>query len=374
MNNSMPLRPVDDRLPEEDLSSLISGTQVPEDVSSSWRTAIRKETEMKKIKRFPWKSTLSVAAAAVVLLMGVGLVRDMDLGARQTVNNSTYSYSSSVTPTYLSSAKSANGAVRGVVYEDYAVESAEEAAVYAAAVTAGALPEAVPEPQMMVYTASVNLTTPNFAEDLAALQARVTELGGYTEYLRQTGDVAAGQRRGATLTVRVPAGALEEFLNAAKGLGRVTSSSLSTENVTDSYTDLATRLSSLEAKRTRLNELIGTTAKLTDLLELESEISDTQYQIERIQGQMNSITKQVAYSSVTVYLTEETATSAAQTVTLSLGERIAKAFEAGLEGAGDFLEDALVFLVMAAPILLPLAAVIILIVVIVKKRRAKKNG
>ena len=144
--------------------------------------------------------------------------------------------------------------------------------------------------------------------------------------------------------------------------------------MTDSYTDLATRLSSLEAKRTRLNELIGTTAKLTDLLELESEISDTQYQIERIQGQMNSITKQVAYSSVTVYLTEETATSAAQTVTLSLGERIAKAFEAGLEGAGDFLEDALVFLVMAAPILLPLAAVIILIVVIVKKRRAKKNG
>ena len=87
-------------------------------------------------------------------------------------------------------------------------------------------------------------------------------------------------------------------------LGSVTSKSESAEDVTTQYMDIEARLDNLTAQRTRLQELQASADNLTDLLQIESSLSDVQYQIESYQSQLNWYSQQVSYCTVNITLAE----------------------------------------------------------------------
>ena len=80
---------------------------------------------------------------------------------------------------------------------------------------------------------------------------------------------------------------LDELLAGAEGYGRVISRTETAEDVTESYQDTAARLATQQAKMERLQALMNDTASLSDLLELESAIADTQYTIDSLQSRLN---------------------------------------------------------------------------------------
>ena len=91
----------------------------------------------------------------------------------------------------------------------------------------------------------------------------------------------------------------------------------------------------------------GTT--LTLLIEIESAIADTQYQIDRFETSQRSIDRQVDLSEVYLTLMEQE-----QTVInpeLTLAERIRAGFADSIEWLGDFGRDLIVFVVMASPVI-----------------------
>ena len=59
------------------------------------------------------------------------------------------------------------------------------------------------------------------------------------------------------------------------------------------YLDIEARLDNLTAQRTRLQELQASADALSDLLQIESSLSDVQYQIESYQSQLNWYANQV---------------------------------------------------------------------------------
>ena len=88
--------------------------------------------------------------------------------------------------------------------------------------------------------------------------------------------------RTLSLTIRVPQDNYASFLEAAAQAGNLVDKSEQVQDVTTQYMDIEARLSNLTAQRTRLQELQANAENLSDLLEIESSLSDVQYQIEKL--------------------------------------------------------------------------------------------
>ena len=348
---------------------------MPETLHAAWMQKVEDDT-MEKNRT--WKSVtrfLSIAAALVFVVGGTLLTRD-DLalqsdslteagsaksittnGARQAVTGS-YDYGAAYANTYDASPVEE-------MAEDAEYESASPM-MLARSTTADTAATVLAD-KKIIRTASLTIATQVFDESLEALTSACTGLGGWIESSSESLNSYSGLRT-AYLTLRVPQDSLDSYLAGTESLGRITSRSESAQDVTASYQDTATRLETQLALMARLQALITESADLSDLLALEAQIADTQYQIDRLQSSLNSTDRQVSYSTVDVTLKEEKVAELTDT-TVSFGERIVSAITVGFEALTDFLQDMVVFLVAALPFIAIAAVAFVIGRIVIRKRR-----
>ena len=154
----------------------------------------------------------------------------------------------------------------------------------------------------IIYTTNLSLESKDYDAARAALDAALSEAGGYLESSSEYSDT--GSSRSVSLTFRVPEENYQSFLDAVAEAGNVTYKSEQADDVTTQYMDVETRLSNLEAQRTRLQELQAQADNLSDLLQIESSLTDVQSQIESWQSQLNWYSDQVQQCTVYVNLSE----------------------------------------------------------------------
>lgn len=231
--------------------------------------------------------------------------------------------------------------------------------------TSGAANGADTDSRKLIRTANLTLRTTAFDVCAQTVQGLIEENEGYIESLYQYGETV----RRLNLSVRIPADHLDAFLAALEGAGRVSDRSESTMDRTTQYQDNAARLETLYAKRDRLNELLVKAEDVSDLIEIESAIADTQYEIESYETAQRSIDRQVDMSEVSLSIVEESSADTAS-ADLPLGRRMRAALDASLTWLKGFLQNTVVFLVLIAPVAIPLAAVV-LILLLIHKRKGK---
>lgn len=237
--------------------------------------------------------------------------------------------------------------------------------VMAGGMTTSSAKTAPQESRKIVRSADLTLSTAAFDATVEKVNAAVSAVDGYAEHLYQYGEPNA---RRLSLTLRVPSARLDEFLASVSGAGRVTHRSESTADLTTSYQDNEARLKTLYAKRDRLNVLLEKAEDVSDLIEIETAIADTQYQIDSYETSQRSIDRQVDMSTVSLTITEERPADSAQ-ADVPMTQRIRAAFAASLEWTGEFLRDLVIFIVMILPVAVPLAAIALVIRIIRKKRK-----
>ena len=345
------------------------------------REIVNEETgnEAGKKKKIPfrktWKRWAAIAAALIFLLAGTAMTRDT-LAPRKTASTASGSVYTAgngmgaVRGSYMSALDAP--AESGVVYTEPAVY---EEALYDADSSADydaryGSDDTVKSNQMIIRTVSMTLGTYTFEETYTNLRNACEQAGGWIEQASENTNY--GLRR-VSMTLRIPADRLDEYTAAIASEGRVISRSESATDVTESYQDTQTRLATQRALMDRLQSLVGTAASLTELLQLESQIADTQYTIDRLQGSLNSTERKVNYATVEISLREETDEDTSANKELTLGERIAAGARQGWEDFSDFMEDLLVFVVSALPLLITVAVIVTVITLIVKKT-GKKRG
>ena len=322
--------------------SRLYAAPVPESFETGWRADIRREESLQNMKNWNgkriWKR-LVPALCALVLVVG-------GLWAGTLENGTDYAATEhAVVTSYRSASGSSNGTnAKYSLMEPAEYEEAtyDTAAAYDTGVTTyGAVQQAS---RKLVRTANLTIRTNAFDDALAQVQTKLTETGGYIENLYQYGETV----RRISLTMRVPSEQLDAFLLSLEGTGKVTDRSESTVDMTTEYQDNEARLNTLYEKRARLNELLVQAENVSDLIEIESAIADTQYQIDRYETSQRSIDRQVDMSEVYLTLMEQE-----QTVVnpeLTLAERIRAGFEHSIEWLGEFARDVIVFAVMASPV------------------------
>ena len=335
--------------------------EVPESFSSSWRQQIRKEEEMenKQQKKKSVRSLLAVAAAFVFIVGGTLLTRDRPAVAKQETNAVKFG----AAPT------AANGAVmyKSAAANDMAVEESAPMVMRSTA-TADMATGAAEKQPMLIKRVDMTIKTMHFDTVVENVQQLTEASGGRVDYYSQYGDHTENSLRNASFTLRIPAHKVDSFVESAENVGNITSYSSRVEDAGDRYYDLAARLETQQKKMVRLQELLAQATDVSDLIEIESSIADTQYLIDLYTGQMQDIEDDVAYSTVTVYVQE---TRVVETKEATLGERIGAGISDMASSALTFLEDALIFIISVLPWVAGVA-VIVVIVVIVRKKKNKK--
>ena len=206
---------------------------------------------------------------------------------------------------------------------------------------------ALPKDAKIIYTANLTLETRDYDTARAALDAALSDADGYMESSSEYTNTDS--TRSVSLTLRVPQDSYKSFLAAAAQSGSVTYQNQQAEDITTRYMDTEARLASLTAQRTRLQELQAQADTLADLLEIESSLSDVQYQIESWQSQLDWYSNQV--SCCTVYITLNEVETLTPTST-SFGAKLLAALRNGWTGFVSGAQAVAVFLVGAWPAIL----------------------
>ncbi|WP_270912867.1 DUF4349 domain-containing protein [Allofournierella sp. CML151] len=220
----------------------------------------------------------------------------------------------------------------------------------------------------IIYNATLWLETKQFDQASADLLEAASQAGAYVQSSESSGSAEQGNRS-VYYTLRVPAENYSEFLNAAAQAANLIRRSESSQDVTAEYVDLEARLASLEQQRQRLDELAAQAESLEDLLAIESQRSEVQYQIESYTGQMNVLQDQISYSTVDVYLDEVTELTPQSTSFIS---RVGSAFRGSWNGFVSVVQELVIGLIYLLPFLV-VAAVVIVAVVLLARRAAKKR-
>ena len=337
---------------------------MPEGLHAAWmqkveddmhQTHTEKTRTMKTVTRW-----LSIAAAVVFVFGGTLLTKD-SLSADKLAYQASYVENGS-----MRAAKNYDTYTSAVYDEAAEAESAAETGVMLTMTRGSGTTTATTE-KKIIRTAGMTIKTQTYDEALASLENACLGQGGWIESTNENTNSYSGLRT-AYLTLRVPQETLDSFLEGTEGLGRVTSRNESAQDVTASYPDTQTRLNTQLALMERLQALITESADLSDLLALESQIADTQYQIDTLQTSLNRTDRQVSYSTVSITLQEEKAPELTDT-SVSFGDRLVSAVQLGLESLVGFLGDVVVFLVAA----LPFMGIVVVVVIAIKliKRRKK---
>ena len=193
-----------------------------------------------------------------------------------------------------------------------------------------------------IYRATLELQTLEFEKANEDISKLIEQVGGWVE--QKDVSTYSSSYRSAYYTVRVPVAEFESFCAGVGELCRVTYSTSSAEDISESYYDTKARLETAQIKLERLQELLKDADNMADIITIESAISDTEYQIDALSGTLRSYDSLVDYATVSLNLSEVYRLSGTEDAPRTFGEKLSNAFAEGIGDAGELLESIAIWL------------------------------
>ena len=229
--------------------------------------------------------------------------------------------------------------------------------------------------QKLIRTVYMDAETEDMDALLYQVEERIQELGGYVEGREiYNGSMYNSKRyRSASLTVRVPAGKLSEFVDHVGQVSNITSNRETVEDVTLKYVAIESRIKALETEEATLLELMAKAENMSDLLTIEARLTDVRYELETIHSQLRVYDNKVNYA--TIHLDIDEVVEYTEPEPENGWQRMGKGFVKSLKGLWTGLKEVAIFLVAALPYLALIAAIPVVIILIVRtsiRRKRKK--
>lgn len=231
------------------------------------------------------------------------------------------------------------------------------------------------ESRKIIKRGSMTVETLDYTEFISDFESSIVEFGGYIETAEHYGRTTynSSSARSAEYTVRLPADKYDSFINVVGTLGTVTRSNHSVEDVTLSYVDIEARLASLVAERDSFMELMDRAQTIEEILNIQSYLTDVNYQIESYTSQLNTLKSLVSYSTVTVSIQEVERVTPQEPKTV--WERISINLDKNIYDIKVGFTELFVMLISSLPYLLIFAvfAIVILLIVIISIKAAARR-
>jgi len=190
---------------------------------------------------------------------------------------------------------------------------------------------AAPISRQIIKTAEYRIQVKNVEASSRSVNALAEQSGGFVSASELTNSSYEITNK---ITIRVPSGRFDSLLNAIGGEAIFTNyRRISSEDVTEEYVDIETRLKTKREVRDRYNEILRTKAKtVEDVLKAEEQIRVIQEEIEAKEGRLRFLKNQVGMSTVHLEIYQEIEYRPEPTVyKKSFGSKLLNALENGWE-------------------------------------------
>jgi hypothetical protein len=152
----------------------------------------------------------------------------------------------------------------------------------------------------IVRTGTIDLQVSDVPKALVAAREGIRTMGGYIGASRTQND---GDRPIASVTYRIPVDRWEDALDLLGSLGGLTTKVVSMQTdaveVTSQVVDLEARIRNLRASETALQDIAARAVKISDVLEVQAQLSQVRGEIESMTAQLNDLNDRAALATLT---------------------------------------------------------------------------
>lgn len=282
----------------------------------------------------------------------------------------------------LSILASACSPQRAPAYEtDFAGEAApaggaEKEGISRAQSSQGLAPEQAIE-RVVIKNAELSLVVDDPSQSMDSVTQMADDLGGYVVsanlFQKQLDNQVKVTQ--ASVTIRVPAERLNEAIASIMQLTDQVPlrKNIKSQDVTNEYVDLQSRLRNLENTEEQLTEIMDNANRTEDVLSVYNRLVEIREEIELVKGQIQFFEQSAALSSISVELVPNEAVQP-----LSIGgwepAGVAKNAVQALINVMKFLVDVLIWiLIVGLPVLLVIFLIFILPILLVVRLWRRRN-
>lgn len=166
------------------------------------------------------------------------------------------------------------------------------------------------------------------------------------------------------LLIRIPGQHFDAFINdLSSGVPYFDTKEISSQDVTEEYIDVAARIKTKKVLEQRYLELLKKANKVSEMMEVEKQLSIIREEIEAKEGRLQYLKNRVAMSTITLNFYKTTADESGATV--SYPGKILNAIKSGFNGISNFFIGLLE--------MWPFIIILVALIYVIRKRFKKKN-
>ena len=153
----------------------------------------------------------------------------------------------------------------------------------------------------IIRTGTMSIEVSDVGAALRTARDAIVGLGGYVGASTTSND---GDRPSAQITYRIPAAKWESALDLLSGLNGLTTKVVTEHTeaveVTSQVIDLQARIANLRASETAFQGIAAKATKISDVLEVQGQLTQTRGEIETLTAQLKDLNDRAGYASLTV--------------------------------------------------------------------------
>lgn len=150
----------------------------------------------------------------------------------------------------------------------------------------------------IIKTAVLRYESADINQSFATIEKAVKDYKASVQNDESGKDYSSSYRN---VTVRVPSTSFDAFIAAiSRGVNHFDRKEISAQDVTEEYVDVEARLKAKRILEKRYFELLNKATKVSEMLEIEKELSAIREEIEAKEGRLNYLQHQVSMSTVTL--------------------------------------------------------------------------
>lgn len=226
--------------------------------------------------------------------------------------------------------------------------------------------------QKLVKKVLIDIETLDYDGTVSTVKSRCSFYNGYIQESVENGkNLYSNSLRTSVIIIRVPSEKLDSFLGDVELIGNVLKTEVNTEDVTDEYFDIETRLEALNIKKTTYMALLEETKEISEIVSLTEALSDVIYEIESLTTKLNKYDSLVNFSTVTIKIFEVKKIDS--NIEKGFFNEIGETFISSISSLIDLLRGLVVCVVAIIPFLFIPAIILVIILICVKIKNKKKN-
>lgn len=234
--------------------------------------------------------------------------------------------------------------------------------------------ESVEFEDKIIRTATVDIESDNAQKCYETLASFAKENGGgEMDFSKNSDSYENYNYITINATLKINPDKLEEFIALAEETDKVTSSSVSSNDVTEEYYDIQIRLESKKAAIENYYKLLEEAKTIQESLEIQSYITDLTAEIESMEGRLKYYDAKVDLSTIELTIRQRDKVSSVvedefQWDSLSLSD-VGTLIKNGFLNVLNFLWSLLLWIIIIAAALSPIILIVAAVIIIVRKYR-----